>query len=261
MDSIAPLINGWGFITLLVFARFFGVALMLPAIGGRAASLMARAVLCGCLTILIAPACADWVPTQFNSASPSTAILLAAKELAMGLILGVGIQILLLGVQVAGQLVSQIGGVSLAAVYDASSGNRIGPVSRLLDFLAMSVFLLLGGHRVVLSALLNTFQDWPPGTVEIGMTAADAAAQLLTESFLLGIQAALPIMATLFVSNILAGMLGRLMPQMNVLLVSTGMNSLLLMASMFVGLGAMAWTLQEHLEPLVGTMVRLCGGS
>ena len=61
----------------------------------------------------------------------------------------------------------------------------------------------------------------------------------------------------LLVSNLLAGILGRLMPQMNVLLLSSSLNSLLMMASLFVGMGAMAWTMQDHWEPFLGEVVRL----
>ena len=152
-------------------------------------------------------------------------------------------------------------GMSLGSVYDSGSGQGGNPVTRFLDLIAMSVFLLIGGHRLVISALLDTFGSWPPGTATLNEGLVQVVSGLLQQSFLLGIQAALPVLATLLVSNLMAGILGRLMPRMNVLLLSTATNSLLLFASLLLGVGTVAWTLQGHLSPLIESVVQICGGA
>jgi flagellar biosynthetic protein FliR len=199
--------------------------------------------------------------TQVHLAAPLTVGWLGATfftELAVGLLLGCGIHMLIIGLQVSGQLVSQMAGISLAGVY-SSGAQGVSPITKLMDLLAVAVFLVMGGHRIVVHALLDTFSDWPPGQAVIDQSTAQVVGRLLSESFMLGVEAALPIVATLFVSNVLAALLGRLMPQMNVLLLSSGLNSLLLFASMMIGVGAMAWTLQDHLEPFVRSVTQLCG--
>ena len=151
-------------------------------------------------------------------------------------------------------------GLSLGGVYNSEAGVHGSPITKFLDLLVMAVFLMIGGHRLVIAGLLQTFHDWPPGSSSFGAGTIEIISGLLTQSFLLGIQAAMPILATLVVSNFTAGILGRVMPQMNVLLLSTASNSILLFATMLVGVGTIAWTLQDNLAPLVESMVLLCGG-
>ena len=265
MNTASELVAGTGFVGLLVFARLLGITILLPAIAGRQISLLVRAAICICLTLVVAPACHDMVPESVSSLSSSddvgTALALVGCEFVTGMILSLGVQILLIGVQVAGQLVSQMSGMALGSVYDSSSGRTGNPVVRFLDLIAMAVFLLIGGHRMVISALLDTFASWPPGTATLNEGSMQVVTGLLGRSFLLGIQAAMPVLATLLVSNLMAGILGRLMPRMNVLLLSTATNSLLLFASLLVGIGTVAWTLQGHLSPLVESVVRICGGA
>lgn len=253
--TISTLPELW-IVSLLVGARIAGITILVPTPAGRNISWAFRVVFTVCLTSLVSPLCNASI---LDSATTGWLGTTLAREFAAGLLLGSGIHMLVLGLQVSGQLISQMAGISLAGVY-SHGAQSVSPVTRLMDLLAIAVFLLMGGHRIVVRALLNTFHEWPPGQAGIDATTAQVVGELLSQSFLLGIEAALPIVATLFVSNVLAAMLGRLMPQMNVLLLSGGMNSLLLFASLLVGVGTMAWTLQDHLEPFVRNVTRLCGG-
>ncbi|MEM7312681.1 MAG: flagellar biosynthetic protein FliR [Planctomycetota bacterium] len=256
MNQLVSEIPEFWVVFALVCARLSGIVALMPTPTGRNVSIAFRAVLVLCMATLLTPLASAGFREDVTLRWLGETL---ATETAVGLLLGSGIHLLILGLQVSGQLVSQMGGISLAGVYSHGAAS-VSPVTRLMDLLAVAVFLLMGGHRVVVHALLRTFADWPPGHAVVSMSTAQVVGGLLTESFLLGIEAALPIVATLFVSNILAAMLGRMMPQMNVLLLSSGLNSLLLFAAMFVGVGAMAWTLQDHLEPFVMSVTRLCGG-
>lgn len=242
---------------LLIAMRIIGILALIPAVAGRNVSWAMRLGLTVMLTLLVAPVCHPEIPTDVTW---PFLLLAGGKELVLGGILGFGVQTLLFGVQVAGQLVSHLAGQSLSSVFDSAAGSQISSYTRFLDLVASSIFLLLGGHRLVIGALLQTFIEWPPGNAVVNESTMYMLGGLLNHSFLLGIEAALPVLATLFISNVLAGMLGRMMPHMNVLVMSGGMNSLLMMASVLVGMGVTAWTLQEHLEPMVDQLKRLCGG-
>ncbi len=243
-----------------IFLRLLGIAVMLPGFADRKLTVAAKVGGSAFLAISIAPIWADDL-----MAVPSAGNLWAywvgraGLELANGLLLGIGLQTLLLGVHVAGQMISTMAGLSLAGVYDASGGSQ-SPVTKLIDMTALALFLAVGGHRMVVSGILSTFTTWPPGKVNIADGAGPLLAGLLDQSLALGIQAALPILATLFVANVVMGILGRLMPQMNVLVMSSGLNPLLMIASLMVGLGAMAWMLQGNVEGYVDRALRLISG-
>ena len=70
-----------------------------------------------------------------------------ANEVAIGLLLGLGVIILFSGVQVAGQIVSQMSGMSLADVFDPGFDENVSVFTQLFYFLTMAVFVAIGGHR------------------------------------------------------------------------------------------------------------------
>ena len=61
--------------------------------------------------------------------------------------------------------------------------------------MTLLVFVCIGGHRLVLGALLDTFQAIPPGAAcRVDAALIDTLQSLLTQSFALGIRAAAPAM-------------------------------------------------------------------
>jgi flagellar biosynthetic protein FliR len=126
--------------------------------------------------------------------------------------------------------------------------------SRLFYFLTLAVFVAVGGHRIVTEALLATFTSCPPGHAALGETFADALVSILTQSFVLGIRAAAPLLAALLLSNLVLGLISRTLPQINVIAVGFGLNSLLALGMLFLSLGAVAWTFQE---PTVDVMQQI----
>ena len=86
-----------------------------------------------------------------------------ANEVAIGLLLGLGVTIMFSGIQVAGQIVSQMSGLSLADVFDPGFDENVSMFTQLFHFLTMAVFVAIGGHRIMIEAVLQTFAWAPPG--------------------------------------------------------------------------------------------------
>ena len=120
------------------------------------------------------------------------------------------------------------------------------------------MFVLLDGHRLVMDALLDTYHSIPPGRASLGDTYVEALTTLLSQSFLLGIRAAAPTMTALLLATLVLGLIGRTMPQINILAVGFGINSLLTMGRLFVSLGTVAWAFPQQMtaaiELLRGTL-------
>ena len=135
----------------------------------------------------------------------------------------------------------------------------------------MAVFVCIGGHRMLMAGLLDTFEEIPPGafarwevpgfqTTPPGSGAfkdsiAETIAVLLTQSFLLGIRASAPVVAAVPLSILVIGLIGRTVPQLNIMMVGCGINSMLALAVMSLTLGAAAWAFQEQIEPVLKTVL------
>ncbi len=129
-------------------------------------------------------------PLQTQAAvNPSNLIdllLLVGREALLGLALGLAVLILFTGLQLTGQVIGQISGMSLADVFNPTYEADVSIFSQLLDVIAIAAFLAIGGHRQVLEALLDTFQARPPGSGEFPVGVAATLVELLGESFVVG---------------------------------------------------------------------------
>ena len=231
----------------LVLSRVSGLTMTAPIYGTREVPMQVRALLAVALALLITPT--QWAVAVEYPGSTIHYLVFIGSELLIGLCLGLGIVILFSGVQLAGQMASQIGGLMLADVFDPGSDTSVPVFSRLLLLVTLAVFVCIGGHRMVMAGLLDTFQTIPPGSAAVPHSITETFVVLLTQSFSLGIRAAVPVVTALLLSTLVMGLISRTLPQLNILMVGFGLNSLLCFATFSLTLGGAAWAFQEQVEP------------
>ncbi len=237
----------------LVLARVASLVLVAPIFGSPAVSLRVRALVALALALLIAP-------LELSNAAivPQTlgAYLVAiGGEALVGLTLGLGVMLLFSAMHVAGNTIAQMSGMQLAQVVDPSLDGESPVVSQLLYYLAMAVFVAIGGHRLVMEALLDTFVWLPAGQGSHWQSAVDATTSLLAQSFALGVRAAAPVMLALLLATLVMGIVSRTLPQINMLATGLGLNALLALGVLGVSLGTTAWIFEEQIEPTIETIL------
>jgi flagellar biosynthetic protein FliR len=242
----------------LVLARTGTLLMTAPMFGSQALPRRVRALLAVTMSLLVTPV---YLGTSLPPIDRLTEYgRLLANEALVGLLLGLGVQILFSGVQVAGQIVSQMAGISLADVFNPGFEDEdVSVFSQLFYFLALAVFVAIGGHRIVTEALLDTFVAAPPGHAMLGNDFVEVLSNIVTESFSLGIQAAAPLLTALLLSNLVLGLISRTLPQINVIAVGFNVNSLLAMGMLFLSIGTVAWTFQEPAVAVLQTVGKAIG--
>jgi len=228
----------------LVLARVGALTMTAPIFGSRAAPMQFRALLAVSITLLIAPLLATRPPADITHLLVFARYLI--NEALVGLLLGLGIMILLSGIQLTGQIISQMSGAALANVFDPTLDNSVSIYSRLLYFLALTMFVLLNGHHLLMEALLDTYTWLPPGRAMFGQSYVTALTTILSQSFLLGLRAAAPAMTALLLATLLLGLIGRTLPQINILAVGFGINTLLTLGTLLLSLGTIAWAFPQQ---------------
>ena len=246
------MIEQWLVLFTFVFARVAGLTMTAPIYGTSDVPLQVRVLLAAALSLLILPLQAFDAATHYGSL-PHYAILLGV-EAAIGACLGLGVLVLLHAMTLAGELVAQSSGLGLAEVFDPGIEENVPLFSRLLFLTAVTVFLCIGGHRVVMAGLLDTFQTIPPGSGEFPTSLAGGFTTLVGMSFSLGVRVAAPVVTSLLLATLVLGLIGRTLPQLNVFAVGFGFNSLLAFAALGLSLGAAAWAFQNQIEPAMSTI-------
>jgi flagellar biosynthesis protein FliR len=245
---VGPLI-----IFTLVLARVSGLVMTAPLLMSAEIPLHVRGLLTVTIAVLLTPAQLG-APIEYPHELIGYGILLGA-ELLLGMVLGAGVMILLSGVQITGQLISQLSGMALADVFNPGFDSEVPLVAHLMYLTTLAVFLLIEGHRYLIAALLGTFTTIPLGGARLPDSMSELITTLLTESFSLGIRAAAPAMVALLLATVLLGLISRTIPQINVMVVGFGVNSMITLGILAISLGSMVYVFQDAFEPSIDATV------
>jgi flagellar biosynthesis protein FliR len=239
------------FLFALVFARVAGLVFVAPIYGTAEVPVRVRALMAIVLAVVVAPT--QWT-ASVSCQTVASYVVALGSEAVIGVALGLGVVILFSGIELAGEMIGHASGLSMAEVFDPAQGN-VSVFSRLLGLVAMAIFMAVGGHRLVMGGLLETFRAIPPGGGAAPAAIAETLVTLVAQSFSLGVSAAVPIVVSLLVANLALGLIARTVPQLNTLAVGIGINSLLTLGALTLSLGAIAWVFQARLEPMIETLL------
>jgi flagellar biosynthesis protein FliR len=194
------------------FVRILAWLSLDPLLGSRVVPARVRVVLAIALAVLVTP----MLPTDTTVRIASgDGILILIQQIAIGAALGFSIRIVLAAVEFAGQLMGLQMGLSFATLFDPVNGAQTQVVAQFLVLTATLILFAFNGHHLVITALVQSFQEIPIGTT----WSADGFAMLASWGgtvFAVGLHISLPITAALLVTNLTIGMMSRASPQLNI---------------------------------------------
>lgn len=233
----------------LVLVRISGLMIVAPVLGARQAPMQVRALIAFTLAILVAPT--QWGVSVAYPGTMLNYLVFIGGELLIGICLGLGMVILFSAMQLAGQVIGQTSGMMAANIFDPMSGAQVSFFARLLYWVALGVYLCIGGHRYLMAALLDTFKSIPLGGAGIPPSLVDGFVELITLSFSLGMRVAMPVVMAILISTLILGLVGRTVPQLNILAVGFGLNNMLGFGVLALAIGTIMLTFQAQIEPTI----------
>ena len=229
---------------VFVLTRVSALVMTLPIFGSSGVPMQARGVLAIAIALLIAPL--HWGAVLPHPENLVNLAVLMGREAVIGLALGSAVMILLSGMQLAGQVISQMSGLSLAEVANPTFETSTPIFSQILEMLALAIFFLLGGHRQVMAALLDSFAWMPPGAGQLPDGLALALSAVAAHSFETGIRASAPVMVSMLLAILIVALISRSLPQLNSLVIGMNFNALIVLAMLAVCIGSAAWVFQAE---------------
>jgi flagellar biosynthetic protein FliR len=213
-----------------------------PVFGGTFAPPLVRVGVVVLVTLALAPT----VPMPENVGGAGMAMV-AIRETLIGLALTFSIRIIVAGAEFAGHLAGFQVGFSYASLIDPQSGARNNIMSALYANMALMVFLAINGHHQMLAALSASYQALPPGGTVAGGDLATLVARILGQIFVIGLRMALPIILVLLVVELALGLVSRVAPQLNLMVMGAPVRLL-------VGLFVLGATLAIVPDVVVGAV-------
>ena len=162
------------------------------------------------------------VNTQFavpNSVPAFTLILF--KEFAIGYAIGFCANILFIGIELGVNTFTIQMGLSADQALNPTSGGNSPVITQAFTYLASMLFVGLGAHQWLFSAIYNSFKSMPVGyIVGFSPSLVEQIVIITGQIFSVGLGIALPIFGILFITDVLLGFTSKMMPQMNIFMVS-----------------------------------------
>jgi len=146
----------------------------------------------------------------------SAAVMAVLQQVLIGVSLGFAVRIVFSAVEFAGELVGLQMGMNFATFFNPMSGGEQTAVSRFYGTTIAWLFIVMGGHLLVVAAVAQSFVVFPVGDVPFAFLRAVEPQRWGAEIFTLGLWIALPLVAMLLFANLVLGVISRVAQQMNV---------------------------------------------
>jgi flagellar biosynthetic protein FliR len=199
---------------VLVVFRLGGMMLYAPLFGSARIPRRVRVMLALVLAMGITPGIK---PVMALPDSPWELAVGIAGELLFGLAMGLVMSLVFVAVQWAGEIISQQLGFSLGGVIDPEYGGQSSVMGDLYFMFTLVIFLIIGGHHAMLRGVRASFDALPLLSLGINQNLFTTLIDLLQAGTVLAIQLAAPVLVTLLIVDLVLGLVGRTIPQMNVM--------------------------------------------
>jgi len=167
------------------------------------------------ITFVIAP---TLPPVNIPIFSPQAGWL-ALQQVLIGVAIGFTMQLAFAAIRTAGELIGLQMGLSFATFFDPGSHLNMPVLARVIDMLAMLLFLTFNGHLWLISMLVDTFHTLPIGGNPVNSNAFLALTRAAGLIFINGLMLALPVITLLLTVNLSLGLLNRMAPQLSVFVI------------------------------------------
>ncbi len=191
-----------------VFLRVGAMMALVPAFGELVIPVRLRLGLALAFTLVVAPA----VPAPQTLGLPQI-----GTEIAAGLMLGIGLRLFVIALQVAGTIAAQA--TSLAQFFGGAGVDPQPAMSQLLVMGGLALAVLSGLHVKLVELLILSYDLVPPGRLPDAASLADWGVGQTARAFALAFALSMPFVILSVIYFVALGVINKAMPQLMVALV------------------------------------------
>lgn len=201
---------------LMIFMRITSLLFTIPAFFPTGTPNIVKIGLGFIISMILSPVISTETLPEIDSML--VLIMLMGKEIIIGVCLGYIVNLMFSVVQMAGQIIDFSMGFSMMSLFDPIAGENISVMGRLMYWICLAVFMLVDGHLILIQCLIDSFTSVPIGTIVFNREILGYIIQVVFEFFTIGIKIAVPIMLIILITEIVLGLVSRVMPQLNAMM-------------------------------------------
>jgi len=199
----------------LLFIRWSALFAFLPIFNSTTIPNVIKATFVTWFTFVTYPL----VPQVAFEPTLNNIFLSVINEVTFGFFTGIALQMIFMILSFAGELVSFVMGLTMANIVDPTSGQQTPVMGQFFNIVAVTIFLAVNGHHLMLLLVAKSLQSMPFGEFFHMRSMAEYLMMEMKRYFILGFSLAFPILAISILSDIIFGMIMKTMPQFNLLVI------------------------------------------
>ncbi|QEZ88561.1 flagellar biosynthetic protein FliR [Aliarcobacter cibarius] len=233
MEALLSLLNETVlFQFLLLFARVVSFMAFMPVFGHAAVSPRIRVSLALFFTFFIYPL----VDIQSNI-NQDNFILALFSEITLGLVASMFVNIIFSAVRVIGEFVEYSTALSMASMFDPTTGSQEGLVAKMLFWIAIVLFFQTGMYEMTLVILVKSFSVIHLGTFDIfSYNGIQLAIDEVKRMFTFAFAFALPLFFIGFIMDVYYGYGTKSMPAFSPFIITFQLKFALIFIFLILGM-------------------------
>lgn len=230
------------FAFLLIFMRL-GVALMvMPGIGDSFVTPQVRLLFALSMSFILTPVLAMNLPAVPVQSLPFFSLLIT--EAFVGMFIGTVMRIMISALDTAGMIVSIQAGFSNAMIFNPLTGTQGSILGSVYSMTGVVLLFVSNLHHYMLASVVDSYTLFPATGHLPDMEGLSQAITLIVSlAFKVGVQMAIPFIVVGLIVQIGFGLLGKLMPQVQIFFLAMPAQILLslVMITMALSTGILFW--------------------
>lgn len=206
-------LTAWLVAFLWPFVRMLALVSTAPVFGETWVPPRVKVGIAAVLALVIAPTLGPMPDVPVVSAG---GVWIIFQQVLIGVAMGFTMRLVFTAVLAAGEYIGLQMGLSFASFFDPMNGGATTVVARLLNMLAMLIFVAVDGHLLMVQALADSFQALPiadaPLAAQGWMLLVAGGGQIFAN----GLMLSLPLVTALLTLNLAMGILNRASPQFSI---------------------------------------------
>ena len=227
---------------LLLLARIVAFVAFMPVFGHAAISPTIRIAFAFYITVFLFP-----LVDVTSNINQDNFIISLVSEITLGLVASMLINILFSAIKVIGEFVEYSTSLSMAAMFDPTTGSQEGVIAKLLYWIALMLFFQTGMYEMTLVILVKSFSIIHLGTFNIfSYDGIQLAIDEIKRMFSFSFSFALPLFFISFILDIYYGYATKSMPSFSPFVVTFQLKFALIFVFLILGMEMLTEAFTEY---------------
>ena len=223
---------------LLTAFRLAGLFLFAPLLTSSMVPVRYKTLMVFMLAAAMFPMVSVRIPMGALPLDVITMVPLLLREAMIGFTIGLIASIPMLSLEMSGVIAGQQMGLGLARVYNPDSDAESDVLGQMLYTIALGGFVAGHGLESLMDTVLETFRTIPLGGLDSAAAPLEMLTAALTSGFELAIRVTTPVSGAVLLMTIVLGVIGKTMPQINIMSVGFTFKIAIGLAALIFGLTA-----------------------